>query len=146
MRIDIYCVKEILNLGEPMQMAACAIRLVASDGSSRIERKMAFALGNSTPMRASIQMLRLVLASVQPSYRHCEVLIHNDEELTYNLLCKIAKRYQFDYDELFVKELRLVADTFKNLYVMSTDKSELAEMYSMARECAATQKNVDING
>lgn len=145
MKIDIYCASVTLAPEEPTQMSGCGIKLVATEGEDKYVRMMSFGLGSSCKLRSIGMMLRLALVAVIPKYRSCQTVIHCEAEDAYRLLCKVGRRYQYDYDLDILKDLRLIADTFKDLYVIFSGEAPPADVCSLAQQSAATQVNTDVS-
>lgn len=146
MKISAYVDSHIEAEGQPLQMAGCGIVLLAESGSETIKRCLGFGLSNSDRMRTLIQSLRLALCAINQPYRQCEVLLYNNDSESYKLLHQIGRKYSYEYNEPFVKELRLVADTFKDMYVVVGAESDAAakEAAKIAHDCALSQKNYDL--
>lgn len=143
MKIRVYIEIMINDEGEPLQSSGCGLVLVAERDDMVIKKELGYGLSNSTRTRSIIQALRLALCSIEPSFRRQEILLYIDDMYAYQLLNKVGNGYINEINEKFVKELRLVADTFKDMYVVvGGERDEYAiRASSIAKECADTQNN-----
>lgn len=140
MKIDIYCHSVTLSPDQPTMMSGCAIRLVTDSGFERI---LSFGLGSSDANRSMVTTLRLALSAIMPKHRTCTAVLHCADEMAFRLLCKIGRKYQYDYHIDTIEDLRRIADTYKDLYVTCASDEIGSALIKLAEDAAAYQKSTD---